>query len=84
MRSLRGLRSWKRRSAIEAATKRISAVERGPIAFSVAFAIRWVPAERIWFRTSARMTRRFVSMDAPAWTVAKIEARSVPRRKSAI
>jgi len=58
------------RSAAEATVKRRSAVERGPMAFSVAFPNRWVPVERSWFAMSARTTRFFVSMDPPAWTFA--------------
>jgi len=69
---------------MEARTNRRMAVESGPIAFRVAFPIRCVPAERIWFRTSARITRRFVSMDSPAWMFSKNGSGSVPRAATAI
>ena len=73
-RSRPGRSSWNRRSAIDAPVNRRSAVESGPIAISVAFATTCVPAERTWFRMSAKMIRFFWSIAPPARPVREMEA----------
>ena len=63
-------RPWNASNVKDAPVNRIKATESGPSAMIVPLAIKWVPLERSWFATSARIRRFFFLMGSAerGWT----------------